>query len=105
MGRSLAIGLLVALLYATFSEKGQIGVVFLSLSFLLALVHVVTWLTLVTRFGTGVVNAGELSLVLTLVLMALLYVSGVLWFTLVVLGACVVLAITALNGLWIYRLH
>ena len=81
------------------------GAACLAISFLAAALYVVIWLRCVTEFGTGVVVAGELSMTLTAVATALLCVCGVLWFSLVILGGCVMIAVTVLNGVWIYRLR
>lgn len=67
--------------------------------------YVFGWLTLVARFGRGAGEAGELSLLATLTLTGVLYAAGLLWTTLLVLGGAVLLAVTVLNGFWIYRLR
>lgn len=110
--RSLIIGLLTSLVtLSAFSaggsevHEGLIGLTCLSVSLVSSTLYIVGSLTLFTRFGPAILEAGELSLVVTIALTALLCVCGVLWITLVVLGGCVLLAVTVLNGIWIYRLR
>jgi hypothetical protein len=110
--RSLVIGLLtsVVTLWALSLgdkevHKGLIGLTCLGVSFVSATLYIIGSLQIFTSFGPAILEAGELSLVITIVLTTLLCVSGVLWITLVVLGGCVLLAATVLNGMWIHRLR
>ena len=110
--RSLIIGLLtsvVTLLVLSLGDKqisaGLIGLTCLVVSFVSATLYVIGSLTLFTKFGPAILEAGELSLAVTVFLTALLCVCGVLWITLVMLGGCVLLGVTILNGIWIYRLR
>ena len=110
--RSLIIGLLtsvVTLLTMSHGDKevhqGLIGLSCIGISFVSAALYTLGSLTLFTKFGPAILEAGELSLTFTVVLTALLSVCGVLWITLVILGGGVLLAATVLNGIWIYRLR
>jgi hypothetical protein len=110
--RSLVIGLLtsvVTLLALSLGDKevheGLVGLTCLVVSFVFATLYIIGSLTLFTRFGPAILEAGEMSLAVTIVLTALLCVCGMLWITLVVLGGCALLAVTVLNGIWIYRLR
>jgi hypothetical protein len=108
--RSLSIGGLAAgglALTAVLAGPGlvdrQFAFLGLAASFVLAGLYVMLWLKLVATFGQGPVEAGELSLLLSLLLLGVLYLCGILLITLVVLGACVVLGGTMLSGVYIYR--
>ena len=110
--RSFIIGLVtsvLALLALTVGDQevhqGLIGFTCIALSFVSATLYIFGSLTIYTRFGPAILEAGELSLVATIVVTAFLCVCGVLWITLEVLGGCVLLAATVLNGIWIYRLR
>lgn len=110
--RSVIIGVLtsvVTLLAFSLGDKavheGLVGLTCLGVSFVSATLYILGSLPLFTRFGPAILEAGELSLAVTIVLTAFLCVCGVLWITLVVLGGCVLLAVTVLNGMWIYRLR
>ncbi len=110
--RSLIIGLLAGVLTTLAWSSGDknvheglMGLACLGVSFVSATLYIIGSLTLFRKFGPAILEAGEMSLVVTLVLTALLSVIGVLWITLVILGGCVLLAVTVLNGIWIYRLR
>ena len=110
--RSLVIGLLASVMtlwVLSLGDKevheGLIGLTCLGVSFVSATLYIIGSLPILTSFGPAILEAGELSLIITLVLTTLLCVCGVLWITLGVLGGCVLLAVTVLNGMWIYRLR
>ncbi|KAA5546002.1 hypothetical protein FYK55_03585 [Roseiconus nitratireducens] len=108
--RALVIGLLTSIvtmmvLSAGGREitEGLVGLACLGVSFVSAAVYILVSLTLFAKYGPAILEAGEISLAATIVLTAFLTVCGLLWITLVLLGGCVLLAGTVLNGIWIYR--
>jgi hypothetical protein len=108
--RSLVIGAIASLILALrlyfegFGEVGhQLTLICLSTGFILSLVYVSAWVLLTTNFGAGPVEACELGLLISAVLVALLYVCGILWITLVIIGSSVLIAAFMLGGLCIYR--
>ena len=82
-----------------------LGLTCLGVSFVFVTLYAIGSVTIFTKFGPAILEAGELSLAITIIVTGLLCVCGLLWITLVILGGCALLAATVVNGFWIYRLR
>jgi hypothetical protein len=102
--RSLAAGVFAtASLALSTNVGGSLVLLFSVAGFLAALLYVSTWLQLATKLGVGTAQMIELSVLAAVVFLSLLYMSGVLWITLAVVGVCVAIAVSMIGGMLAYR--
>jgi hypothetical protein len=96
-------GVAVKLALGGSDAMGFAALLGLGTAFVVGCAYSVSWSSSAVKFGRPLVEAVELSLFVCSVLLALLYVSGVLWITLATTGACFLLAASVLAGLYIHR--